>query len=246
MHQGNYADALTVAEEAYDCVAVTYNPVHPDVQAAASILIGCLTIKGELYDAERLAKFTLDILKDPANKLDQESEAVANGYFDLAKVIYKQEGDLERAAMLVRESLRIRTLINHKDHLYVTYSASLLASILQSKKQLDKEMKEQLDHDLATNITNEGEEGINTVKSYINLGRFYHRYAHTFELTDNLRFVFLRYSEVNYRPAVRIYTKIHGLDNAITTEVSSALAIVSDELDLLEDARDALGDPRDA
>jgi hypothetical protein len=45
---------------------------------------------------------------------------------------------------------------------------------------------------------------------------------------------------------VRIYTKIHGLDNAITTEVSSALAIVSDELDLLEDARDALGDPRDA
>lgn len=87
----------------------------------------------------RLAKFTLDILKDPAIKLDQESEVVANGYFDLAKVIYKQEGDLERAAMLVRESLRIRTLINHKDHLYVTYSARLLASILQSKKQLDKE-----------------------------------------------------------------------------------------------------------
>lgn len=107
-------------------------------------------------------------------------------------------------------------------------------------------MKEQLDHDLATNIINEGEEGINTAISYINLGRFYHRHAHTFELTDNLRFVFLYYSEINYRPAVRIYTKIHGLDNSITTEVSSALAIVSDELDLLDDARDALGDPRDA
>jgi hypothetical protein len=29
--QGNYAAAVTIAEESYNCVAMTYNPVHPEV-----------------------------------------------------------------------------------------------------------------------------------------------------------------------------------------------------------------------
>jgi hypothetical protein len=43
--EGNYADALVFIEEAYNCVAVVYNPVHPKVQSAASRLIECLTLK---------------------------------------------------------------------------------------------------------------------------------------------------------------------------------------------------------
>jgi tetratricopeptide (TPR) repeat protein len=49
--QGNYAGAVIFAEEAYNCFAVAYNPVHPSVQKAASTLIECLIHKGDLYDA---------------------------------------------------------------------------------------------------------------------------------------------------------------------------------------------------
>jgi hypothetical protein len=57
--EGNCTDALIFAEEAYDCAAVTYNPVHPKVQDAASTLIECLTLKGDLCNAELFAQ------KDP-------------------------------------------------------------------------------------------------------------------------------------------------------------------------------------
>jgi hypothetical protein len=80
--EDNHADALTFAEEAYGCVAVAYNPVHPKVQKAASALIECLTDKGDLCNAELFAQMTLDSLKDPQNGLDQQSEAVANCYND--------------------------------------------------------------------------------------------------------------------------------------------------------------------
>jgi hypothetical protein len=77
--QGNYAGALTFAEEAYNCAAVAYNPVHPKVQSAASKLIEYLARKGDFCNAELFAQMTLDSLKDPSNGLDQQSEAVANG-----------------------------------------------------------------------------------------------------------------------------------------------------------------------
>jgi hypothetical protein len=50
--QENYVDALAFAEECYNCAAVAYNPVHPEVQDAASTLIECLIFKGYCYDAE--------------------------------------------------------------------------------------------------------------------------------------------------------------------------------------------------
>jgi hypothetical protein len=65
IRQGNFADAIFVADEAYNCVAVAYNPVHPQVQEAAGVFIDCLIRKGDLYDAERFAQVTLDSLKDP-------------------------------------------------------------------------------------------------------------------------------------------------------------------------------------
>eukprot|EP00596_Hydrurales_sp_CCMP1899_P007459 CAMPEP_0119051712 /NCGR_PEP_ID=MMETSP1177-20130426/73245_1 /TAXON_ID=2985 /ORGANISM="Ochromonas sp, Strain CCMP1899" /LENGTH=183 /DNA_ID=CAMNT_0007031023 /DNA_START=659 /DNA_END=1208 /DNA_ORIENTATION=+ len=107
--QSNFVDALPFAEEAYNIVAITYNPVHPKVQEAAGALIECLMHKGDLYNSERFAEATLDSLKDPANGLDQLSEEVAYGYYNLANVIHQQEGDLVKAEMLARESLRIRT-----------------------------------------------------------------------------------------------------------------------------------------
>jgi hypothetical protein len=79
MLERNHADALIFAEGAYNCVTVAYNPVHPEVQSAARLLIECLTLKGDFYNAELFAQMTLDSLKDPKNGLDQQSEAVARG-----------------------------------------------------------------------------------------------------------------------------------------------------------------------
>jgi tetratricopeptide (TPR) repeat protein len=108
MVQLNYTEAVTFAEESYNCVAVAYNPVHPQVQVAAGNLIECLIHKGDLYDGERYAQFTLDSLKDSANGVDQDSEAVAIGHYNLSSVILKQNGDLVKAERLAREAYRIR------------------------------------------------------------------------------------------------------------------------------------------
>jgi hypothetical protein len=77
------------------------------VQEAASTLIRYLIHKGDLGPAETFAQMTLDSLKDPMNELDQQSEAVAQGYHDYATVINKLNGDLDKAEKLARESLRI-------------------------------------------------------------------------------------------------------------------------------------------
>jgi tetratricopeptide (TPR) repeat protein len=105
--QGDYVRVVPLSEDAYNCVAVAYDPVHPQVQETAGTLIQCLIHKGDLYDAERLAQVTLESLKDPANNLDQESEAVAEGYYNLGMVIEEQNEDLMKAEMLAREALRI-------------------------------------------------------------------------------------------------------------------------------------------
>jgi hypothetical protein len=86
IHQGDFVDALLLAEEAYNCVAVAYNPVHPQVQEAAGVLIECLVHKGDVYNTERFAQVTLDSLKHPANGVDQESEVLAVGYYNLGEV----------------------------------------------------------------------------------------------------------------------------------------------------------------
>jgi hypothetical protein len=60
--------------------------------------------KGDLCNAELYAQMKLDSLKDPRNGLDQQSEAVARGYYDLASVIKEQRGDMVEAEKLIRES----------------------------------------------------------------------------------------------------------------------------------------------
>jgi tetratricopeptide (TPR) repeat protein len=171
--QGKHADAVSLAEEAYDIVAVAYYPVHPKVQEAATALIGCLIHKGELDKAELYAQMTLDSLKDPRNGLDQQSEEASHGYYSLGLVINQQKGDLEKAERLTRESLRIRLEIGDKDHHHVGESMSLLANILQAQGNLGDETKKLFERSLAIEFRNSGPDGINTAISHSALGSYY-------------------------------------------------------------------------
>jgi tetratricopeptide (TPR) repeat protein len=227
--QDNFIDALPFAEEAYNLVAIAYNPVHPKVQEAAGTLIECLVHKGDLFNAERFAEATLDSLKDPANGLDQESEEVANGYYNLANVINEQEGDSVKAEMLVRESLRIRTRVFGNDHVKAAFSCSLLACILMSQDNLGSETMELLERSLANNTKHFGPDGINTAISNSNLGKFYHQLADT-QQNAQKKIEYLRMSKSTFKEAVRIYTKTFGSDNPQTIEASSQLSIISREL----------------
>eukprot|EP00596_Hydrurales_sp_CCMP1899_P009897 CAMPEP_0119052220 /NCGR_PEP_ID=MMETSP1177-20130426/73586_1 /TAXON_ID=2985 /ORGANISM="Ochromonas sp, Strain CCMP1899" /LENGTH=587 /DNA_ID=CAMNT_0007031719 /DNA_START=259 /DNA_END=2022 /DNA_ORIENTATION=- len=205
--QSNFVDALSFAEEAYDLVAIAYNPVHPKVQETAGTLIACLMHKGDLYDAERFAEATLDSLKDPANGLDQESEAVANGYYNLANVIDAQEGDLVKAEMLARESLRIRTRAYGNNHVNVGISCHLLGGILMSQNNLGNKTMELFERSLANDTKYYGPNGTDAAISNFNLGAFYHRLANKQQIVRR-EIENLRLSKSKFEEAVRIYTKI--------------------------------------
>jgi tetratricopeptide (TPR) repeat protein len=227
--QSNFIDALPFAEEAYDLVAVAYNPVHPKVQEAAGALIECLIHKGDLYNAERFAEATLDSLKDPANGLDQESEEVANGYHNVASVINKQDGDLVKAEMLVRESLRIRTRTYGNGNINVASSCGLLASILMSQGKLGNETMELFERSLANDTKHYGPDGTNTAISNFNFGNFYLHLANKQQISRR-KVEHLHLSKSKYEEAVRIYTKVFDPDNPQTINASSALSLVLHKL----------------
>lgn len=101
--EGNCAAALLFAQEAYDCVTAAHNPVHPEVQGVASMLIECLYHKGDIHDAKLLAQVILDNLMDPLNGMNQQSMEVAMGYANLSKVISRGfELDIQKAEELAR------------------------------------------------------------------------------------------------------------------------------------------------
>jgi tetratricopeptide (TPR) repeat protein len=227
--QGKDADAVIYAEEAYNLVAVAYNPVHPKVQTAASTLIECLIHTGDLFNAERFAQATLDSLKDPGNGLNQESEEVADGYYILAKVIYQQKGNFVRAEMLVRESLRIRSQLHCHDSAFIGMIVGLLASILQSQGNLGHETREFYERTLAIDTKHYGPDGINTAAANFNLGLFYHKLVEMQEIAET-RVDYLHLSLSNHKEALRIYTKILGPDNPKTVRVSSNTSSISREL----------------
>jgi hypothetical protein len=87
-----------------------------------------------LEQAETFALMTLDSLKDPWNGLDQNSEALAEGYYNLGCVLYEQDVDLVKALKLAREAYRIRVLLHGKDHFLVGEGTSLLVRILRQQK----------------------------------------------------------------------------------------------------------------
>jgi tetratricopeptide (TPR) repeat protein len=234
--QDNHIDALPFAEEAYDLFAIAYNPVHPKVQKAAGGLIECLLLNGDLYNAGRFAEANLGSLKDPANGLDQLSEEVASGYYNLASVIHKQEGDLVKAEALARESLRIRTHVYGNDNVNVGLSCDLLAHILMSQGNLGDETMELLERSLANNTKNYGSDGTNTAISNFNLGNFYHHLADRQQIVPT-KVEYLCLSKSKSEEAVRLYTKLFGPDNPKTIKASSKLSII---LRKLSEARDFL------
>jgi tetratricopeptide (TPR) repeat protein len=227
--QGNYTAALPFAEEAYNVVAMAYNPVHPKVQEAAATLIECLCNKGDLYDAERFAQASLDSLKDPANKINQESEEVARGYHALARIIRKQEGDLVRAEMLIRESLRIRVQIHGANHHFTGLSYGLLGTILQSQNKLDNETKELLVHAHSINKNDYGPDGYNTAVSTVNLGNYYHLLSEDIQTLES-KVKNLHLSKSYFKEALRIETKIFGPNNSRTKELADLISFISYKL----------------
>jgi hypothetical protein len=140
--QDDSSGAVKFAEEAYNLVVVAYDPVHRRVQEAAGMLINLLIGKGDLYDAFRFAKQTYSNLKDHKHEIDQESEDVAFGAYNLADVILQQKGDLIKCERLAREALHIRDQLHDHDDRKIGRSCALLARVLQSQSNFGDESKE--------------------------------------------------------------------------------------------------------
>jgi hypothetical protein len=167
---------LIFAEEAYNLVVEAYDPVHPQVpqvQEAAGVFTDILIMKGDLYDAEHYAQVTYGTLRDKKNGIDQNSEVVAQGAYNLANVILEQNRDLIKAEELARESLRIRTLISGSLFVAVEMSSNLLAHILEAQGKLGDETRGLYERCLAISIRNQGPDGSNTAIANHNLGLFY-------------------------------------------------------------------------
>jgi tetratricopeptide (TPR) repeat protein len=143
------------------------------VQEAAGILIKILISKGDLFDAERYAQVTYGNFQNKKNGIDQESEAVAEGAYNLANIIYQQNGDLIKAEELARESLRITSLINYSYHHRFGKICSLLANALKDKGELGDETRGFYERYLAIYIRNFGPDGPDTAVANYNLGLFH-------------------------------------------------------------------------
>jgi hypothetical protein len=229
--QGNLLDALTFAEECYNLVVEAYDPVHPQVQEAAGVLINVLISKGDLFDAERYAQVTYGNLRDKKNGIDQESEAVAMGAYNLADVIYRQQGDLIKAEGLARESLRIRILIYGINNHCIGMSCSLLASILRIQGQLGDETRGLYERCLANFIRNHGPDDHNTAAGNYDLGLFYGQLAEK-QTNVDLEQKQLLLAKAYYKESHRILLKIYGPTHSGTIDAASKLAMVC-EIELL-------------
>lgn len=232
--QGNAADALPFIEEMYNSVAVIYNPAHPKVLEAASDLINGLIAKGDLVRAELFSQMTLASLKDPKNGLNQQSEEVAKGYYDVANVINQLKGgDLVKGEMHIRESLRIRTRLYDVNHQYVGITGGLLARILQAQGKFTDEVKDLFERSIAINIKHFGPDGSNTAVSFSNLGRYYVQLQEKPSTPQNMIFC-LRLAQINFKESVRIYTKNLGRDHPKTMRFSASLLEISTALSTIE------------
>jgi tetratricopeptide (TPR) repeat protein len=231
--RGDHSGAVTFAEEAYNVVVIAYDPVHPQVQQAAGMLIESLIHKGDLSNAERFAQQTYENLRDRQNGMDQEGEEVANGSHNLANVILRQKGDLLKAEMLAREALRIRSLIYSSGNDYkIGTSCDLLARILQSQGKFEDETKRLFERSLSICIRNEGPYGSNTAVMSVNIGLYYYQLAKGQPTVDTKRKYFL-VSKSHIEEGFRIRTKIYGPTHPRTVHTASLFSIVVNELSRL-------------
>eukprot|EP00596_Hydrurales_sp_CCMP1899_P004393 CAMPEP_0119039972 /NCGR_PEP_ID=MMETSP1177-20130426/9750_1 /TAXON_ID=2985 /ORGANISM="Ochromonas sp, Strain CCMP1899" /LENGTH=246 /DNA_ID=CAMNT_0007004543 /DNA_START=719 /DNA_END=1459 /DNA_ORIENTATION=+ len=227
--QDDFSSAVKYAEEAYNLVVEAYNPVHPQVQDAAGVLIQILIANDNLYDAQRFAEITYSNLRDKKNGMDQESEAVAMGAYNLAHVIYQQEGDRVKAEKLAREAIRIRTSIYGINSHTIGVSCDLLARIMREQNDLGDETRKLFERSLAIFNKDEGEDGLGVAAVNNNLGKFYHMLAGTQPTIDSKR-TQLQLSKSYYEQALRIYWKICGPEHSYTLLGGNRLMIVMREL----------------
>jgi tetratricopeptide (TPR) repeat protein len=209
-YQGDFSGAVSFAEEAYNLVVDAYDPVHPQVQKAAGILISSLIKQGDLFNAERFAEQTYQNLRDIKNGMNQEGEEVAMGAHNLADVIYQQDyGDLIKAENLSRESLRIRTRLYDTNNHRIGMNCLHLGRILTNQGKFGDETKELLERSLAIFVVNEGLDGPNIAAGNIDIGRFHYKLAMTQTIISTKRTQLLlakSYTE----EGVQIETKIHN------------------------------------
>jgi tetratricopeptide (TPR) repeat protein len=177
--QENYFDAVTFVEESYNLVVEAYDCVHPQVQEAAGVMISILIKKGDLYDADtkRYAQVAYGNLRDKKNGMDQKGAEIAIGAWNLADVIYRQNGDIKKAEELVREALFIRGQHYGSDHDLTGVSCELLAGILRAQKNLGNETRGLYEHSLSITLRHVGPDGANTVVGHYNISVFYLRLA---------------------------------------------------------------------
>jgi tetratricopeptide (TPR) repeat protein len=206
-----------------------YDPVHPQVQEAVGILIDILNEKGNLFDAERYAQDTYGNLRDKKNGINQESESVAAGAYNLADVIFQQKGDLIKAEELARESLRIRSLIHDKNYQNIGQSCSQVANVLMAQGKLGDETRGLFEHFLAISFRNSGLDGPNTATGNYHLGS-YHAHQETTVDVKQTRQTQLLLAKSYFEEALRIFLKIYGPTHPHTVAAASQLAIVSREL----------------
>jgi hypothetical protein len=228
--QGDFSGAISFAEEAYNVCVDAYDPVHPQVQEAAGMLIHCLIVQGDFLNAERFAEQTYQNLRDIKNGMDQEGEEVAMGAYNLADVMCRQDdGDLIKGEKLARESLRIRTRLHGSNHHSIGRSCTLLARILMNQGKLGDETKELFERSLAIYVVNEGLDGPNTAVAKLVISQFYYQHAMT-QSTISIKRTQLVLAKSYAEEAVRIVTKIHNPTNPSSVSAASLLSDILREL----------------
>jgi hypothetical protein len=202
---------------------------------AAGALIDCLILQRDFYNAERFAIVTLDGLKDPVNGVDQESEAVAQGCYNLAHVIINlQDGDLLKAEMLARETLHIRERQFGNDHHIVGDSLAFLSGILRKQNKLGDEVKNLYERALAVTVKFNGPDSFNASIGHRNLGQYHHQLAVRTNLSVVQKREALLLSESYLKESVRIKTKIYGPGHHETITAVSELSRISRKIYLFE------------
>jgi hypothetical protein len=203
-----------------------YVYIYMYIQKAAGILIHLLISTGDLYNAERFGEITYSNLRNRNNGMDLESEEVANGAYNLANVLIRQDdGDRVKAEALARESLRIRTKIFGADHHNACQSCGLLANIFMSEGNVGEETKKLFVRYLINLIKSEGPDGINTAVGNADMGRYYKQFAEI-QSTVALKKKQLLLAQSYLEKAIQTRTRIYGSVHPDTVRLINCLAPV--------------------
>lgn len=84
-------EAIAFFENAYILASGAYGCVHCEVQEAASNLIDCLLNQGDYSRADGYCRMNYDNLTDPRNGIDQESDEVCHGMFQICCIWLKKD-----------------------------------------------------------------------------------------------------------------------------------------------------------